>query len=156
LECSPFLLVYAQSVSGLVTAASLFCASLTSLLPLVAMLMVVLASVIYASGQVMGAETRARANVWATAALTGAMMAILIAAIAQPTMRAIYGEDIKCQPNNLQTVYSLAGVISENCPPEGCICGCSGVVPAPPTIICPMGQHCGCTLPPAYPFCDEV
>jgi uncharacterized membrane protein len=61
------------------------CTALQTLLPVVAMLMVVVAGVIYAAGQIMGAETRARANVWATAALTGALIALLIYAIA-PTV----------------------------------------------------------------------
>ena len=65
------------------------CTALQSLLPVVAMLMVIMAGVIYASGQIMGAETRARANVWATAALTGALMALLIWAIAPPVLQAI-------------------------------------------------------------------
>jgi hypothetical protein len=39
----------------------------------------------------MGAETRARANVWATAALTGALIAVLIYAIAPAVLNTIYG-----------------------------------------------------------------
>ena len=65
------------------------CSGLKGLLPPVAMLMVVLGAVIYAAGQIMGAETRARANVWATAALTGALIAMLIAAIAPPVLSLI-------------------------------------------------------------------
>jgi len=66
------------------------CKSLTQMLPVAAMLMIILAGVIYASGQMMGAETRARANVWATAALTGALIAILIAVVAPSVMNSIY------------------------------------------------------------------
>jgi hypothetical protein len=69
-----------------------FCSSVRSLLPVAAMLMVVLAGVIYAGGQIMGAETRARANVWATACLTGALIAILIVVVAPPVLNAIYGQ----------------------------------------------------------------
>ena len=65
------------------------CFDLTTLLPVVAMLMVIVAGVIYASGQIMGAETRARANVWATAALTGALIALLIWAIAPGVLQAM-------------------------------------------------------------------
>ncbi len=67
------------------------CKGLKDLLPVAAMLMIVIAGVIYAAGQVMGAETRARANVWATAALTGALIAVLIYAIAPPVLNTIYG-----------------------------------------------------------------
>ena len=60
------------------------------MLPVVAMLMIIFAGVIYASGQIMGAETRARANVWATACLTGALIAILIVVIAPSVLGSIY------------------------------------------------------------------
>jgi hypothetical protein len=61
------------------------CDALNGLLPIAAMLMVLLSAVIYATGQMMGAETRARANVWATSCLTGALIGLLIATIA-PTI----------------------------------------------------------------------
>jgi len=66
------------------------CYGLTQMLPVAAMLMIILAGVIYAAGQMMGAETRARANVWATACLTGALMAILIAVVAPSVLSMIY------------------------------------------------------------------
>ena len=68
-----------------------FCYDLVQLLPVVSMLMVVVAGVIYAAGQIMGAETRARANVWATAALTGALIGVLIYAVAPSVLSTIYG-----------------------------------------------------------------
>lgn len=58
------------------------CVGLKNLVPIAAMLMILLAAVIYATGQMMGAETRARANVWATSCLTGALIGIIIAAVA--------------------------------------------------------------------------
>ncbi|MEM2138462.1 MAG: hypothetical protein QW568_05220 [Candidatus Anstonellaceae archaeon] len=67
-----------------------FCNGLRAVLPVAAMLMVVVAGGIYASGQAMGAETRARANVWATAALVGALVAVLIWAIAPPVLSMVY------------------------------------------------------------------
>ena len=78
------------------------CVSLTSLLPVVAMLMIVIAGVIYAAGQMMGAETRARANVWATSCLTGALIAVLIYAIVPPILSTIYGEGaVECKLDSL-------------------------------------------------------
>jgi len=71
-------------------AVSSLCSGLQGMLPVAAMLMIVLGAVIYAAGQTMGAETRARANVWATAALTGALMSILIVAVSQPLLNALY------------------------------------------------------------------
>jgi hypothetical protein len=79
-----------SGLSGLSNGLQQFCSSVKQLLPIAAMLMVVLAGVIYAGGQIMGAETRARANVWATACLTGALIAILIVVVAPPVLNAIY------------------------------------------------------------------
>jgi hypothetical protein len=42
------------------------------------MLMVVSAAAVYSIGQIMGAETRARASVWATSMFNGAIIAALI------------------------------------------------------------------------------
>jgi hypothetical protein len=81
-----------SGLEGLNTGITGLCQSLKSLLPVAAMLMIIVAGVIYASGQIMGAETRARANVWATAALTGALIAILIVVVAPPVLNAIYTE----------------------------------------------------------------
>ena len=79
------------SANTVYTAINDFCRDLKALLPVAAMLMVVVAGVIYAAGQIMGAETRARANVWATSALVGALMGLLIYAIAPTVLQTIYG-----------------------------------------------------------------
>ena len=73
-------------------AVSALCIQAKSLLPVVAMLMLIFGGVVYAAGQMLGAETRSRANVWATACLTGALIAILIVVVAQPALQLIYGE----------------------------------------------------------------
>ena len=78
------------ATASVYVAVSSLCAGIQGMLPVAAMLMIVLGAVIYAAGQTMGAETRARANVWATAALTGALMAILIVAVSQPILSALY------------------------------------------------------------------
>jgi len=81
------------AVSGLTAvrdAMKSLCYGLTQMLPVAAMMMIIFAGVIYAAGQMMGAETRARTNVWATAALTGALMAILIAVVAPSVLNMIY------------------------------------------------------------------
>ena len=85
--------VVATSVlSGVQSAVGQLCTALRELLPVAAMLMIMVAGVIYAAGQIMGAETRARANVWATAALTGALIAILIAVVAPAVLNLIYND----------------------------------------------------------------
>ncbi|VVB58995.1 Uncharacterised protein [Candidatus Anstonella stagnisolia] len=90
--------VAAQSIlDSTSTALNSLCQGIKGLLPVAAMLMIVLAGVIYAAGQIMGAETRARANVWATACLTGALIAVLIAVIAPAVLNTIYGgQSIAC------------------------------------------------------------
>ena len=82
--------VATSPLSSVTSAVSQLCSGLTSLLPVASMLMVVVAGVIYAAGQLMGAETRARANVWATAALTGALIGVLIYAVAPAVLKTIY------------------------------------------------------------------
>jgi len=64
------------------TSISNLCASIKSAVPVLAFAMLLLAGIIYAGGQIMGAETRARANVWATAMLTGGVIGLIIAASA--------------------------------------------------------------------------
>jgi Na+-driven multidrug efflux pump len=73
-------------------ALSSLCTQAKSLLPVTAMLMLVMGGVIYAAGQLLGAETRARANVWATACLTGALIAILMVVVAPPVLQMIYAD----------------------------------------------------------------
>ncbi|MEM4332054.1 MAG: TrbC/VirB2 family protein [Candidatus Micrarchaeia archaeon] len=57
--------------------------SLKTILPIVAIVMIVLAGVVYAAGQVMGAEMRSRASVWATSLLVGAIIGLILAASAE-------------------------------------------------------------------------
>lgn len=66
------------------------------------MLMIIGAGVVYASGQLMGAETRARANTWATAMLVGAIIAILIVVVAPPVLGLMYGGDVEGACNIVQ------------------------------------------------------
>ncbi|MFA4983371.1 MAG: hypothetical protein WC588_04095 [Candidatus Micrarchaeia archaeon] len=80
--------------SQLQSALTSLCVGLRDLVPVAAMLMVLLAAVIYSSGQMMGAETRARANVWATSCLTGALIGIMIAVIAPAMLDIISGQDV--------------------------------------------------------------
>ena len=54
------------------------CDTARSLLAVGAMLLIILAAAVYAIGQIVGAETRARASVWATAMITGAVIGIVI------------------------------------------------------------------------------
>lgn len=58
------------------------CGQIQDLIPVTAMLLVITAGVVYSAGQFFGSETRARANVWATSCLTGAILGIIIAVVA--------------------------------------------------------------------------
>ena len=64
------------------TALQSICSTFKSIVPIIAFLMFITAGVVYAGGQVMGAETRARANVWATAMLIGGIIGLIMAASA--------------------------------------------------------------------------
>ena len=86
--------VFAVSgISSVTSAMTSLCGGLKTMLPVAAMMMIILAGVIYAAGQMMGAETRARANVWATAALVGAIIAILIVVIAPPVLGLMFSNN---------------------------------------------------------------
>ncbi|MEM4335590.1 MAG: hypothetical protein QXY61_01165 [Candidatus Anstonellales archaeon] len=60
-------------------------------LPIFAAVLIIFAAVIFAAGQVMGAETRARANVWATAMLTGALIGLAVAILVPWFLDVIWG-----------------------------------------------------------------
>ena len=70
------------SASTLVSSLSGLCQTVKGIVPIVALLMFIMAGGIYAIGQVLGAETRARASVWATAMLVGGVIGLVIAASA--------------------------------------------------------------------------
>jgi len=64
--------------SSIIAAMSNLCVTARNLLAIGTMLMIILAAATYAVGQILGAETRARASVWATAMMTGAVIGIVI------------------------------------------------------------------------------
>jgi hypothetical protein len=70
------------------------CSSAQSLLALGAMLLIVAAAAVYALGQIVGAETRARASVWATAMLTGAVIGVIIYLIVPGLIATMMGGDL--------------------------------------------------------------
>lgn len=74
------------------------CCDLQNLIPVSAMLLIIAAGVIYSIGQMMGAETRARATVWATSCLTGAVIGIIISQVAPCVLGTIAGTGcLTCQ-----------------------------------------------------------
>ncbi|HII54418.1 hypothetical protein AUJ13_01635 [Candidatus Micrarchaeota archaeon CG1_02_49_24] len=69
-----------------------FCQLILSMLPVVVLVMILAAAIIYAIGQLLGAETRARASVWATAMLTGAVICVLISVLMPWLLSQVYPE----------------------------------------------------------------
>jgi len=89
----------AQAGTGQILQAleGLYC-FLQSTLPIFAAVLIIFSAVIFAAGQVMGAETRARANVWATAMLTGALIGFAVAIIVPWFIKMMWPsyQDITC------------------------------------------------------------
>ena len=82
----------ASQLTELKDALTGLCTGVKGLVPIVAFLMLVAGGVIYAVGQLLGAETRARASVWATAMLIGAIICILIVVITPPLLNSLYSQ----------------------------------------------------------------
>ena len=62
----------------------------------VAMLLVVVAAVVYAVGQVGTSEMRAKAQSWATWALVGAVVAFVIKVVGSMLIEQMYGVKLNC------------------------------------------------------------
>jgi len=77
-----------ESVKSLLTSV---CSGIKTLLPPISLLMFLGSGVVYAGGQFVGAETRARANVWATNMLIGAIIGLMIAAVVPTAIDVLYG-----------------------------------------------------------------
>ena len=58
------------------------CVQVRGLMPIVAFTLLIFAGLMYAAGQVLGAEMRSRTNVWATTMAIGAVLGLIIAASA--------------------------------------------------------------------------
>jgi hypothetical protein len=84
--------IFATGTGGdLVDALTDIQGQIESIIPVVAVMMIVLAGLIYGIGQVMGAEMRGRAAVWAQALLIGAILGLVIAAMAGPLVGLFSG-----------------------------------------------------------------
>jgi hypothetical protein len=60
-----------------------------TVLTAVIFLLIVAAAIVYAGGQLLGAETRARATVWATSMFMGALIGVLIYVIVPFVLKAM-------------------------------------------------------------------
>ncbi|MBD3397500.1 hypothetical protein GF412_00210 [Candidatus Micrarchaeota archaeon] len=68
-----------------------------SVLVVVIFLLIVAAAIVYAGGQLLGAETRARASVWATSMFIGALIGVLIYVIMPMILNAMMGTSINLE-----------------------------------------------------------
>ena len=80
--------------ADLATSLSSIKTDIEAIIPVVSLMMIVLAGLIYGIGQVMGAEIRGRSAVWAQALLIGAILGLLIAAMAQPLVDLFSGASL--------------------------------------------------------------
>jgi len=65
-----------------------------SLMGAIVFALIIMAAIVYAAGQVLGAETRARASVWATAMIVGAVIGIIIFVLLPPILETMLGQKI--------------------------------------------------------------
>jgi len=84
----------ATGATALETAMKQLCETARNLLAIGAMLLIILAAAVYAIGQIVGAETRARASVWATAMITGAIIGIVIYLIVPSLIATLTGATV--------------------------------------------------------------
>jgi hypothetical protein len=77
------------ATAGLSSALKALCLMSQTFLGIAVMILIVLAGTIYAIGQILGAETRARAAVWATAMLTGAVIGVIIYVVTPAIVRIL-------------------------------------------------------------------
>lgn len=84
------------ATTGISSALAQLCSTSRTFLGMAIMLMILLAGATYAIGQVLGAETRARATVWATAMITGAIIGALIYIITPVVIQALLASAVSC------------------------------------------------------------
>ena len=87
-------MVTGSGAANITSALGVLCRTAQTFLGAAVMVMIVLAGLTYAIGQIMGAETRARAAVWATAMLTGAVIGLVIYLITPPIVGALVGTNV--------------------------------------------------------------
>ena len=80
-----------SSVDDLEVALQCLCVTLYDYISMVAFVMITLSSLVYALGNMFGAETRARANVWATSMLTGAIIGLVLIIIVPAFLATLLG-----------------------------------------------------------------
>ena len=83
-----------ESPEGIKTGVCLLAEYARSLMGAIVFALVIMAAIVYAAGQVLGAETRARASVWATAMIVGAVIGIIIFVLVPGILGAMLNQDV--------------------------------------------------------------
>jgi len=85
----------------MITGLNDLCVQLVSILPVIAILLFVLAAVIYGVGHIFGAEMKSKATGWATSMIVGAVISLLIFLLTRPVL-SIFVPEIEtsdfCKP----------------------------------------------------------
>jgi len=83
-----------ESPNGIKEGVCLLADYARSLMGAIVFALIIMAAIIYAAGQVLGAETRARASVWATAMIVGAVIGIIIFVLLPNILGIMLGQNI--------------------------------------------------------------
>jgi hypothetical protein len=97
------MLGFALSFAGFPEVINNTCVDIKAVMPLIAFTLLVFAGLVYAGGQVLGAEFRSRTNTWATTIAIGALIGLLIAFSAPwivTTIGSAAGEDVNSYQYN--------------------------------------------------------
>ncbi|MCX8200085.1 MAG: hypothetical protein N3G76_01310 [Candidatus Micrarchaeota archaeon] len=89
---------FALAFAGFPEELNNICVDIKAVMPLLAFTLLVFAGLIYAGGQVLGAEFRSRTNVWATTIAIGAVLGLILAFSAPwivGVVASAAGEDIE-------------------------------------------------------------
>ena len=84
----------AYGSAGISSALSQLCDAAKTFLAAAIMIMIFMAGATYALGQILGAETRARASVWATSMIIGAVIGIVIYILVPMILGTMLSKDI--------------------------------------------------------------
>ena len=66
--------------------------SIKNLLPPLIFLLIITAAIVYAAGQLLSAEMRSRASVWATSMIVGAVIAVIILLVVPIVLKSFAGD----------------------------------------------------------------
>ena len=83
-----------ESPNGIKEGVCLLADYAKSLMGAIVFALIIMAAIIYAAGQVLGAETRARASVWATAMIVGAVIGIIIFVLLPNILGMMLGQNV--------------------------------------------------------------